>query len=37
VSAWLPGARSYLPSCAAINGSATGEVSAITPLSALPH
>ncbi len=37
VSAWLPGARSYLPSCAAINGSTTGEVSAITPLSALPH
>jgi Protein of unknown function (DUF4232) len=37
VSAWLPGARSYLPSCAAINGATTGEVSAITPLSALPH
>jgi hypothetical protein len=37
VSAWLPGARSYLPSCAAINGSTTGEVSAITPLSSLPH
>jgi Protein of unknown function (DUF4232) len=37
VPAWLPGARSYLPSCAAINGSATGEVSAITPLSSLPH
>ena len=37
VSAWLPGARSYLPSCAAVNGSPTGEVSAITPLSALPH
>ena len=37
VSAYLPGARSYLPSCAAINGSATGETSAITPLSALPH
>jgi len=37
VSAWLPGARSYLPSCAAINGSTTGEVSAITSLSALPH
>jgi hypothetical protein len=37
VSAYLPGARTYLPSCAAINGSATGEVSAITPLSGLPH
>jgi Protein of unknown function (DUF4232) len=37
VSAWLPGARSYLPSCAAINGSTTGEVTAITPLSSLPH
>jgi hypothetical protein len=37
VSAWLPGAASYLPSCLAINGSPTGEVSAITPLSSLPH
>jgi Protein of unknown function (DUF4232) len=37
VSAWLPGARSYLPSCAAIDGATTGEVSAITALSALPH
>jgi len=37
VSAWLPGAGSYLPSCLAIDGSPTGEVSAITPLSSLPH
>jgi hypothetical protein len=37
VSAWLPGARSYLPSCPSIDGSPTGEVSAITPLSSLPH
>ena len=37
VSAWLPGARTYLPSCAAINGSTTGVVSAITPLSGLAH
>jgi hypothetical protein len=37
VSAWLPGARSYLPSCTSITGSTTGEVSAITPLSGLAH
>jgi hypothetical protein len=37
VSAWLPGARSYLPSCTSITGSPTGEVSAITPLSGLAH
>jgi hypothetical protein len=37
VSAWLPGAGSYLPSCLAIDGSPTGEVSAVTPLSSLPH
>ena len=37
VSAWLPGARAYLPSCRSIDGSPTGEVSAITPLSSLPH
>jgi Protein of unknown function (DUF4232) len=37
VSAWLPGARTYLPSCAAVNGAPTGEISAITPLSSLPH
>ena len=37
ISAWLPGAGSYLPSCLAIDGSPTGEVSAITPLSSLPH
>jgi hypothetical protein len=37
VSAWLPGAGSYLPSCTSITGSPTGEVSAITPLSSLPH
>jgi hypothetical protein len=37
VSAWLPGAGTYLPSCLAANGSPSGEVSAITPLSSLPH
>jgi Protein of unknown function (DUF4232) len=37
VSAWLPGAGSYLPSCPSVTGSPTGEVSAITPLSSLPH
>ena len=37
VSAWLPGARSFLPSCTSITGSPTGEVSAVTPLSSLAH
>lgn len=32
ISAWLPGARSYLPTCPSINGSPTGEVSTITTL-----
>jgi hypothetical protein len=37
ISAWLPGAGTDLPACAAVNGSPTGEISAITPLSGLPH
>ena len=37
VSAWLPGAGTDLPACAAVNGSPTGEISAITALSSLPH
>jgi hypothetical protein len=37
VSAWLPGAVSYLPTCTSLNGSPTGETSAITTLSKLPH
>jgi hypothetical protein len=37
VSAWLPGAGTYLPSCSALNGTPTGEISAITPLAGLPH
>jgi uncharacterized protein YceK len=37
VSAWLPGAGTYLPSCTALNGTPTGEISAITPLASLPH
>ena len=37
ISAWLPGARSYLPACTAIDGSPTAVISAITPLSQLPH
>jgi hypothetical protein len=37
VSGWLPGADSYLPTCTSINGSPTGETSAITTLSKLPH
>ena len=37
MSAWLPGARSYLPACTAIDGSPTAVISAITTLSQLPH
>jgi hypothetical protein len=37
ISAWLPGAGTDLPACAAVNGSPTGEISAVTPLSSLPH
>jgi hypothetical protein len=37
ISAWLPGAGSYLPTCTTISGTPTGETSAITPLSTLPH
>ena len=37
ISAWLPGARSYLPACTAIDGSPTAVISAITTLSQLPH
>jgi hypothetical protein len=37
VSAWLPGAGSYLPTCTSISGSPTGETSAITSLAKLPH
>jgi hypothetical protein len=37
VSAYLPGAGTYLPTCTSISGSPTGETSAITSLSKLPH
>jgi Protein of unknown function (DUF4232) len=37
ISAWLPGARSYLPSCASAKGSPTAGASTITALSSLPH
>jgi hypothetical protein len=37
ISAWLPGARTYLPACTSVNGSPTGETSAITTLSRLAH
>jgi Protein of unknown function (DUF4232) len=37
VSAWLPGTRTYLPTCPSITGSETGETSAITALDKLPH
>jgi hypothetical protein len=37
ISAWLPGAASYLPSCKSANGSPTAGTSTITTLSRLPH
>ena len=37
ISAWLPGARTYLPTCTSIGGTPVDETSAITTLSALPH
>jgi Protein of unknown function (DUF4232) len=37
VSAWLPGARSFLPACTSASGSPTVQTSTITPLASLPH
>jgi hypothetical protein len=37
ISAWLPGARTYLPSCTSAKGSPTAGTSTITALSSLPH
>ena len=37
ISAWLPGARSYLPACPSADGSPTTGTSTITALSSLPH
>jgi Protein of unknown function (DUF4232) len=37
ISAWLPGARIYLPSCASAKGSPTAGTSTITTLSSLAH
>lgn len=37
ISAWLPGARTYLPTCASISGAPVDETSTVTTLSALPH
>ena len=37
ISAWLPGAGSFLPACTSADGSPTAETSAITTLSSLPH
>jgi len=37
ISAWLPGAVSYLPACPSVNGSPTAGTSTITTLSSLPH
>ena len=37
ISAWLPGAASYLPACPSVNGSPTAGTSTMTTLSSLPH
>ena len=37
ISAWLPGAGSFLPACTSANGSPTAGTSVITTLSSLPH
>ena len=37
ISAWLPGAVSYLPSCTSATGSPTAGTSTVTTLSSLPH
>jgi len=37
ISAWLPGAASYLPACPSASGSPTAGTSTITTLSRLPH
>ncbi len=37
ISAWLPGATSYLPTCASIQSASTDQVSVIVPLASLPH
>jgi hypothetical protein len=37
ISAWLPGAVSYLPTCASADGSPTAGTSTITTLSSLAH
>jgi hypothetical protein len=37
VTAYLPGAQTYLPACTSAAGAPTAEVSAITPLASLAH
>ena len=37
ISAYLPGAGTYLPTCTSIGGTPVDETSTITTLSALPH
>jgi hypothetical protein len=37
VSAYLPGADTYLPTCASVSGKPTDETSDIVPLSSLAH
>jgi Protein of unknown function (DUF4232) len=37
ISAWLPGASSYLPTCASIQSGPADQVSVIVPPASLPH
>jgi Protein of unknown function (DUF4232) len=37
ISAWLPGAGSYLPACPALSGASANRVSLLVPLSSLGH
>src|ERR1700678_3751618 len=37
ISAWLPGARPYLPTCRSVTGAQTSQTSTITTLAKLPH
>jgi len=37
ISAWLPGAVSYLPACTSADGSPTAGTSTVTTLASLPH
>ena len=37
ISAWLPGAATYLPACPSVTGSPTAGTSTMTTLASLPH